>query len=368
MFPHPAALTRPAQALRPVCSVAIAVVAAHALGLQDTWWAAISAFAVMQAQFLPSVYRGLMRVAGTLAGAALGFLLGPLLTPYPIAFVVLAGLAAWAGLYAALSYRFAYAWVLALVTFIMVLSEAFDLPLRDELARFAIERAANVAVGTAACIVVAALTSLKLFAPLFRRDAPGAPAAADSSARTALDAATRHRAAAWHALPGAIAVTVLAGISSVAHLGSFSQAMVTSIAVLVVPLGSDADTARSAVMRRMALRFAGCALAGALAFAVLPLIDGKPLWCQVALGLGVWAGAYLQEGDVRWRYAATQFSVAFIMVFVQDRGWGVETGPALQRLGGVFAGIAALYIVYLIFDHARRAATGVAREQGLSSP
>src|ERR1700761_2135121 len=35
-------------ALRPVLSVAIAVTAAHAIGLKDPWWAAISGFIVMQ--------------------------------------------------------------------------------------------------------------------------------------------------------------------------------------------------------------------------------------------------------------------------------------------------------------------------------
>jgi len=356
MLPHPAALTRPAQALRPVCSVAIAVFAAHALGLQDTWWAAISAFMVMQAEFLASVYRGLMRMAGTLAGAALGFALGPLLTPHPVAFVALAAIGAWGGLYAALLLRFSYAWVLALITFVMVMGEAFSLPARDDLARFAIERVTNVAVGTAACIVVAALTEMRFFAALFQRSAPVAPPGATPAPITPGGAAAHRRAAALHALPGATAVALLASVGSVVHLSAFSQAMVTSIAVLIVPIDGDPGMARGAVMQRMAQRFVGCALAGAVAFTVLPLIDGRPLWCQIALGLGVWAGAYQQGGDVRWRYAATQFSIAFIMVFVQDRGWDVETGPALQRLAGVFAGIAALFVVFFVFDRARKAA------------
>ena len=71
----------------------------------------------------------------------------------------------------------------------------------------------------------------------------------------------------------------------------------------------------------------------------------RAFWCQVALACGVWLGAYLQRGPVSVRYTAIQFSVAFLMVFVQDRGWTVNAGPALLRLGGVFAGVAALSLV-----------------------
>src|ERR1700712_3727869 len=73
----PSPFTPPLQALRPVLSVAMAVAAAHALGLHDAWWAAITAFMVMQANFGASLYRGLLRVVGTVVGAALGFVLGP---------------------------------------------------------------------------------------------------------------------------------------------------------------------------------------------------------------------------------------------------------------------------------------------------
>ncbi|MBO9652285.1 MAG: hypothetical protein J7605_27575 [Variovorax sp.] len=83
----------------------------------------------------------------------------------------------------------------------------------------------------------------------------------------------------------------------------------------------------------MAQRFAGCFVAGAVAFALLPLLQEKPVWCQIALALGVWTGAYLRRGAPRLRYAALQFSGAFLMMFVQDRGWTVEPEPALVRLG-----------------------------------
>ena len=355
-------MTPPLQALRPVLSVAMAVGAAHALGLHDAWWAAITAFMVMQATFGASLYRGLLRVVGTVCGAALGFVLGPALAVHPVAFVAALGAAAWGGLFAALLLRHSYAWVLALVTFIMVMCEALSNlsapSTLQTLGSFATERVANIVVGTLACIVVAGLTELhpKLaWSSLPVTFSPTPPSGAD------------HRLAAFHALNGAVAVVLLAIIALLYDMRSFSQAMVTTLAVLVVPLSAAASGAvgtidapgtadasasidpTTSVLHRMAQRFAGCALAGVVAFALLPLIDGKPVWCQLVLVVGLWAGAWGMRSTFRWPYAATQFSVAFLMVFVQDRGWNVDTDPAAQRLLGVFAGIAVLtLVIYLL--------------------
>src|ERR1700748_472845 len=58
-------------------SVALSVAAANALHLTDTWWAALSGFAVMQTSCAGSVQRAAHRIIGTLIGAALGTMLGP---------------------------------------------------------------------------------------------------------------------------------------------------------------------------------------------------------------------------------------------------------------------------------------------------
>jgi uncharacterized membrane protein YccC len=154
--------------------------------------------------------------------------------------------------------------------------------------------------------------------------------------------------ASLHALHGALAVVLLSILVSLRELQAFPQAMVTTIAVLIVPLTASESSVRVSVAQRMLQRVAGCLLAGAVAFTLLPLIGQRPVWCQAALALGVWAGAYLQRGVASVRYMAVQFAVAFLMVFVQDGGWTVDGWPALLRLGGVFAGIAALGLVFVL--------------------
>lgn len=333
-------------ALRPVLSVALAVGGAHALGLHDTWWAAISAFVVMQEQFGASVWRGLLRIAGTLIGAGLGIVLGPRLAAEPVVFVLLMGVAAWIGLYGAMVFKHSYAWVLGLVTYVMVVCEAVAMP--GDLADFARERVINIVLGALACMLVSGLSDTRLLAWLLRRPPPPAAAAA------AGPALAERPVAALHALHGACAITLMAILVWLHELSAFPQAMVTAVSVLIVPLAGGEAAVRATVADRMAQRFAGCMLAGLFGFALLPLIGERPLLCQSALALGVWLGAYLQRGAAGVRYLAVQFSVAFLMVFVQDSGWSVNGWAALQRLAGVFAGIASLAIVIAVSMWIRR--------------
>jgi uncharacterized membrane protein YccC len=108
---------RGVHALRQVASVTLAVLACHALGLADSWWAAISAFTVMQAGWRATLARAGLRVLGTVAGASLGWLLGPwlllllllLLLLHAAAFVLPVALVAWLCLYGALAFTQGYA-------------------------------------------------------------------------------------------------------------------------------------------------------------------------------------------------------------------------------------------------------------------
>jgi uncharacterized membrane protein YccC len=320
------------RALRQVASVALAVLACHALGLADSWWAAISAFTVMQASWRPTLERAGLRILGTMAGALLGWMLGPLLLAHAWFFVLAVILVAWLGLYRALAFSHGYAWVLGLVTFVMVACEARAAGL-GALFGFARERVIDVAVGSLACVVVAAVV-----------DALGSRPPSPDAARQApaFDAGLLRRNAAHLAMHAAFAIAVLALVSTMAELRHFAQAMVTTIAVLIVPLEGSTPDPRKRVAERMVQRVAGCLLALALAAAVLPWVQGRPVGAQLVLAAGVWCAAYLQEGAAAVRYMAVQFGVAFIMVFVQDRGWSAGDAPVLQRMGGILAGIAVL--------------------------
>jgi uncharacterized membrane protein YccC len=100
-------------------------------------------------------------------------------------------------------------------------------------------------------------------------------------------------------------------------------------------------------MEKMVHRVAGCLLAGALGVALLPLMQGQAILCMFALSVGVWIGCHVQTGREGASYVGRQFTIAFIMVFVQDHHWSADPVPALMRLSGILTGIVVLAAVML---------------------
>ncbi|MGE8164609.1 FUSC family protein [Paraburkholderia sp. NPDC080076] len=336
-------------------SVALSVALANALHLSDAWWAAISGFAVMQTSFAGSVQRAAHRIMGTVIGAALGTLAGPWIGDRPWLFVPALGVIGAVTVHRANGSKAAYAWILGGVTALMVTYEAHKFATVRATAIFAALRVAEVAVGTLACLLVA---SVFHFGPKWYRKnrtslaASVARAAGDSGVPSAailtppLESARSTRM--LLCLQAALSITILASLTYVLHLPGFAQAMVTAIAVLIVPPGLAIDRTRQPVMEKMVQRVAGCLLAGAIGVALLPLMQGHAMLCMLALSIGVWAGCHVQTGREGASYVGRQFTIAFIMVFVQDHHWSADPLPALMRLSGILTGIVVLAAVMLV--------------------
>jgi uncharacterized membrane protein YgaE (UPF0421/DUF939 family) len=338
-------------------SVALAVAVAHALGLSDTWWAAISGFAVMQTSFSGSVQRAAHRMIGTVIGAALGTLLGPWIGDRPWLFVPVLGAIGGVTVYRANASKAAYAWVLGGVTALMVTYEAHRFASVQATASFAALRVAEVAVGTLACLLISTVFHFgaKWYAknPLPSASAISRPAGQTKSLAASTPTApltTLRLTRALLGLQGALTITILAALTYVLHLPGLAQAMVTAIAVLILPAGLTLDRTRQPVVEKMVQRVAGCLMAGALGVALLPLMQGQAVLCMLALSLGVWMGCHVQTGREGASYVGRQFTIAFIMVFVQDHHWSADPLPALMRLSGILTGIVVLAIVMLSID------------------
>jgi uncharacterized membrane protein YccC len=335
-------------------SVALSVAFANALHLSNTWWAAISGFAVMQTSFAGSVQRAAHRIIGTLIGAALGTIVGPWIGDRPWLFVPVLGAIGGVAVYHANGLRAGYAWVLGGVTALMVTYEAHGLVSVQSTALFAVLRVAEVMVGTLACLLVA---SVFHFGPkLYRKTRPPSMSAtarvagefdAPSASIPLLSLESLRPVRVLLCLQGALAIAILAALTYVLHLPGFAQAMVTAIAVLVLPASLLAGGTQQPVLEKMVHRVAGCLLAGGLGVALLPLMRGQAILCMLALSMGVWIGCHVQTGREGASYVGRQFTIAFIMVFVQDHHWSADPVPALMRLSGILTGIVVLAGVIL---------------------
>ncbi|SAL61371.1 Fusaric acid resistance protein family protein [Caballeronia arvi] len=367
----------PARALfatQAMLSVGLAVALAYAFHLSNIWWAAISGFAVMQSKFSACAQRGVQRVVGTVAGALIGAAAGPVIGDVPWIFVPLLGVITGVAVYRALVSDAGYAWVLGAVTSLMVIFEAHRLVSAAATASFALLRVAEVVVGTVACVAVSALFHAGV--QHYRKSRGAAPVPRAQAASTidrvdganaqivtvmpsdaalavqALDATHAARAEqsalamrkrlGWQS---AWSVMILASLAYVWDLPGFAQAMVTAIAVLILPASALGKPTHKPIAERMIQRFVGCLLAGAVSLALLPLLGDNAFACMIALCAGVWIGCHVQTGTQGASYVGRQFGIAFIMVFVQDHHWSSDPMPALMRLGGILGGIVVLSAV-----------------------
>ena len=331
-------------AARAVLSVALAVILANELNLSNTWWAAISAFVVAQTSWSDSLRRAVQRMLGTILGACLGALVGPLIGDRPWFFIPVMGLIGGVAVYQANRSSVAYAWLLGAITALMVTYEAHLLGSFPASAGFALMRFAEVAVGTLACIAVAAA-----FERAAHWNARSGPVEEDTVAATAsLPAAALRDIRLRLSLQSALAIAILAALTYLLSLPGLMQAMVTVVAVLILPESVLALPGQRAVLEKMTHRLIGCLLAGALGLGLLPLTHGEAVACMIVLSIGVWVGCHLQTGQQGATYIGRQFTIAFIMVFVQDHGWSANALPALTRLSGILAGILVLAGLMLI--------------------
>jgi len=335
-------------AVEAVISVVLSVALAHLLKLPYTWWAAISGFAVMQTRFSASIERALHRVLGTIIGALVGTLIGPLIGDRPYLFVPVISAICGFCVYRANGSSRSYAWVLGGITSIMVTFEAHALLRFGPTASFAMLRVAEVCVGTFACVFVAGLFHFGF--QWYQRRHPASAvvaAAAEAAATPPAFEALRHARAVLGVQAG-IAVAIITMLTYALNLPGFAQALVTTVAVVILPPSSVVVRSQKPVAEKMVQRAIGCLIAGAIGVAMLPLLDGRMMPCLAVLAAGVWAGCHVQTGKQGASYVGRQFTIAFIMVFVQDHAWSADPHPAIMRLEGILAGIATLTCVMLI--------------------
>jgi uncharacterized membrane protein YccC len=329
-----------------VLSVVLSVAIAHWLHLSNTWWAAISGFAVMQTTFQGCLERATHRVLGTLLGALLGTVIGPLIGDRPWLFIPVLGVIGGYCVYRANGTVASYAWVLSGITSMLVTYEAHILLSFEKTASFAVLRVAEVLVGTLSCVVVATLFHFGI--QWYRRMRPATPAAAAAAqAAAAPPPQAMHAARVLLGVQSGIAIAAIASLTYALKLPGFAQALVTAVAVMVLPTTSLVAPDQRPVVQKMAQRLIGCLLAGALGVALLPLMNGQIPLCMLALSCGVWLGCHVQTGSAGASYVGRQFTIAFIMVFVQDHHWSADPLPALQRLAGILIGILVLGAVML---------------------
>ena len=327
--------------LKAVVSVFMAVTLADALELDDLSWAAFSGYMVMRADASEATQRGLMRIAGTVSGAAFGVAVGPAIADEPALLVGALFIASWIGIFGALKSQYSYAWVFFGITACLVMTEALAGP--DDLLHFAATRVAEIAVGTASCILIANLFSASRTGPQTGAHSMTSASREASLIPTVLSEAwfDAHWVLLEHATRSALAVAVLPLVWRWFEIEDFSQTAITSFVIMFVSVAVLREGLHRAIIERMTHRAAGCLLGSVVALGSLWALGDTLLPSLFVLSVGICVGHHIQNGRNGVSYIGTQFVLGLLITLVQGPGPITDITPGLERFVGILIGVVA---------------------------
>jgi len=323
-------------------AVLLAIAVSHLLGIRNVGWAAFSAYIVIRGSLGESLRRGSLRVLGTGAGVSLAWLLAPELLRSTALLSVALALFSAVTLYLALIGRCGYAWLLAGLSFCMVLVDGMGHS-GEALSVFAQSRFLEVCVGAGAAIAVSAVSAVTVRRHVAALSCSAVPTVEVSASQFWRKAALRH------ALQGGFALALVPWVWTAFHFKALSQSSVTIMAVMMVPV-TDLAASKHPSSTKLRQRFFGCVTGGLLATGILILSHDSPLLMMLAVSLGVVTGRHIENGKLGICYVGTQFALAFLVVLVPDCYSHFDIAPGIERLFGILCGMALLEPVRLIFQ------------------
>ncbi len=336
------------EATEAAASVTLAVLAALALHSDEPWWSAITAFMVTRAAPMEAVSRGMLRIAGSIAGAFAALVVLRLFVYQSLPFLLSLFLLSVVGLIGFVTSRYSYAWLIGGVTACLVMLMSFDQP--QSAFNTAVNRVIDVAIGTAASLVVCALSPIP----------PSAAAAATSLLEPPPLAFWRRRYGAelqrWlpanrplllHACRGGLTVMLLPALAEWIAPASPVTIGVTAVIVLGIPTTAIIHSDNSAIVQRGVHRLIGCLIGALAGLACLAFIgDDFLLWIAL-IPPGIWLCSQIQTGSTGVSYIGTQAMFSYLMSMVQGQGPPDTIAPGLNRLVGVMGGLSILLVVTL---------------------
>jgi uncharacterized membrane protein YccC len=323
-----------------VLSVLLAIVISHAIGAENVGWAAFSGYMVMRSHVFESFQRGVLRVVGTLVGAGVALAVAPMVLPHPFRVSLALFVVGSVTLYFAIVGRRAYAWLFTGLTFMMVLIEGLE-RVQEPILRFASTRILEVLAGTAACVLVSAISTWTV-----RRALPSPDNA--MRVKPAGPAGRWQQTVARHAVLTGITLALIPWIWAWLGIEALSQSSVTIYVVMLVPAASLAGGILNPISSRAVGRVFGCVCGGLLASAVLALSHHSPVLITIGLCIGVIIGRHIENGPPSMSYAGLQFTLAFLVVLVPDNYASAAAEPGYERLFGILFGMVLLEPVVLL--------------------
>jgi uncharacterized membrane protein YccC len=336
------------EAAEAAAAVTLAVLAALALHSDEPWWAAITAFMVTRAAPAEALSRAVMRIAGSAVGAVAALVVLRLFVYESLPFLLCLFLVSCVGLFGFATSRYGYAWLIGAVTACLVMLMSFDQP--QAAFDTAVNRVVDVIIGTAASLVVCALSPL--------------PPAAAVPASSLLDPLPlgfwRRRYSAefqrWlpanapllmHAARGGLTVMLLPALAEWIAPVSPVTIGVTVVIVMSLPTTAIIHSDNRAIIQRGVHRLVGCLIGALFGLVCLAFVGDEFLLWLALIPPGIWLCSQIQTGISGASYIGTQAMFAYLMSMLQGQGPPETISPGLERVVGVMGGLSILFVVTL---------------------
>lgn len=307
------------QSLATATGVVAGVYVALWAGLEQPYWAAISALIIANVDRGALFTKGVLRIIGTVGGVVSGYGVSLLLEGFPVFQGMMLMLAAGTGMYLRQRTRYPYAWFYGALSFMLIVLCSMSAP--DTLYSFAVYRFMEIVIG----VVAATLASFAIG----RRDAFPWGLAPQEPTLSPNEAARQGFAAAVGV------ITIVVGWA-IFNLPSVIQVVISSLVVV----DSNVNNTR----HRGWQRILGCIIGGVTGLLVIAVDASNLIWWTVSLFAGIFLFSRVHLGKSPNAYVGTQSALAFIITLVGS-GPPDSIMPPLNRLIGIIVGVSIMTII-----------------------
>lgn len=313
-----------ALAFRTALASVLSMLLAMMLHLDNPYWAAITAVAIIQPDIPSSLLRSVDRCLGTVAGAAIGYFGAHFVADHLI-FQLICASAVTFGIYGMAHSTHGYAVLLCAVTVILVMFGALQNP--HAALNLAVYRSLEIMVG----VGVAYLVELT-FVPT-RDPVPATP-------KPGIFAAPLDEDLLVIGITGGLATASIPVIWDTLELPGLGQTPITAFVILVAMQREPAWTAVN--------RLAGCVMGGLYGLICMRFVDDNIVVWLALLFAGLYVACHIKHGNGEAAYSGHQASVAIILSMVQGLAPSPDILPAVSRLVGIIGGIVVVAVAQAV--------------------
>ena len=130
------------------------------------------------------------------------------------------------------------------------------------------------------------------------------------------------------------------------EIGYFSQAAITIMAVMMVPLSALSPHSKT-VHTKNVHRLLGCSVGAVMAGAMVLLFGANWVAMTLGMSLGVLLGRHIENSGRSYAYVGTQFALVYLVLMVPDSYLDTSVESGIERLGGIVAGVVLIELVRL---------------------